>query len=409
MSTIKDKLYSELKFKAKVNIDGIKVDPKIFKNLDLGGKYQEQIHALFEMDHVAHPEVLFPCNFTSPSGLRYSFSWDPRSTVEIKYIDGQFVLFDNGVEKFPIEFDHRPEYYSKKTSDGTEMSHVATYSNGVVSIAYSNECSLKEKGLDCLFCNANATKDTYAEKENIQWKNPKQIGETVAEAFRLGEGRHVNLTGGFVPERREVDYYIDVAEAIQDETGLEDFNGTAVIGAPADLSVIEKYKEAGFRTLAIQLEVWDENYFRVICPGKEKECGGRENWIAALDKAVSVFGKGRVRTGFVAGIEPKERTLEGVEILTKKGVICLTNAWCPNPGSKLEGHRTPTFEWHYDMAQKTYLLHKQAGITYEQYLDVSPSPDFLVLDFYRIEEERLPIFKEEGIENEKENESALAV
>ena len=47
MSTIKDKLYSELKFKAKVNIDGIKVDPKIFKNLDLGGKYQEQIHALF--------------------------------------------------------------------------------------------------------------------------------------------------------------------------------------------------------------------------------------------------------------------------------------------------------------------------------------------------------------------------
>ena len=61
------------------------------------------------------------------------------------------------------------------------------------------------------------------------------------------------------------------------------------------------------------------------------------------------------------------------------------------------------------MAQKTYLLHKQAGITYEQYLDVSPSPDFLVLDFYRIEEERLPIFKEEGIESEKENKSALAV
>ena len=178
MSNIKEQLYNELKFKAKVNIDGIKVDPKIFKNLDLGGKYQEQIHALFEMDHVAHPEVLFPCNFTSPSGLRYSFAWDPRSSVELKYEENEFVLYDNGVKKFPVEFDHRPEYYSKKTSDGTEMSHVATYSNGVVSIAYSNECSLKEKGLDCLFCNANATKDTYAEKENIHWKNPRQIGET---------------------------------------------------------------------------------------------------------------------------------------------------------------------------------------------------------------------------------------
>ena len=265
------------------------------------------------------------------------------------------------------------------------MSHVGTFSNGVVGVAYSNECSLKERGLDCLFCNANATKDTYAEKENIQWKNPKQIGETVAEAFKNDGARHVNLTGGFVPERREVDYYIDVAEAIQEETGLEDFNGTAVIGAPADLSVIDKYKEAGFRTIAIQLEVWDENFFKVICPGKEKECGGRQHWVDTLKYAVGVFGRGRVRTGFVAGIEPKERTLEGVETLTKEGIICLTNAWCPNPGSKLEGHRTPTPEWHYDLAQKTYLLHKQAGITYEQYLDASPSPDFLVLDFYRIE------------------------
>ncbi|SCZ77093.1 MULTISPECIES: radical SAM protein [Pseudobutyrivibrio] len=401
MSDIKTELLNELKFKAKVNVDGIKVDPKIFKNLDLGGEYQEQIHALFEMDHVIHPEVLFPCNFTSPSGIRYSFSWDPRSSVEIKYIDGEFYLYDNGQEKFRIEFDKRPAYYNKKTSDGTYMSHVGTFSNGVVGIAYSNECSLKEKGLDCLFCNANATKDTYAEKENIQWKNPRQIGETVAEAFRTSGARHVNLTGGFVPERREVDYYIDVAEAIQDETGLEDFNGTAVIGAPADLDVIEKYKEAGFRTIAIQLEVWDENFFKVICPGKDKECGGRQHWLDSLEKAVSVFGPGRVRTGFVAGIEPKERTLEGVEYLTKKGIICLTNAWCPNPGSKLEGHRTPTPEWHFDLAQKTYLLHKQAGITYEQYLDVAPSPDFLVLDFYRIEEGRLPILSSDEVEHEE--------
>ena len=126
-----------------------------------------------------------------------------------------------------------------------------------------------------MFCNINATKSTYAELENIKWKNAKQIGETVKAAYEEGF-RHVTITGGFIPERREVDYYIDVAEAIKEETGLDDFNGTACIGAPLDLSTIDKYKEAGYRTIATNMEIWDENYFKTICPGKEQICGGKK-------------------------------------------------------------------------------------------------------------------------------------
>ncbi|ADL53178.1 radical SAM protein [Clostridium cellulovorans] len=398
MSDIKEILYKELELKAKVNIEGINADPKIFKHLDLGGEYQEQIHSLFEMDHQEHVGISFPCGFISPNGLRYNFCWDVKSRFSIKYSEGKYYLAEDDKELFQVEFDKRPHYYSLKTSDGTAMSHVASFTpGGTIGVAYSNECALKDKGLDCLFCNANATKDTYAAKENITWKNPKQIGEAVAAAFKYDNGKHVNITGGFIPERREVDYYIDVAEAIQEHTGLEDFNGTAVIGAPEDLSVIDKYKEAGFRTIAIQLEIWDQNIFKTICPGKQSECGGWQHWVDALEYAVKVFGFGKVRTGFVTGIEPKNKTLEGVEYFASKGILSLTNAWNPNPGSKLEGHRTPTPEWHLDMAKKTYAIFKKAGFTYEQYFDVSPSPDFLVHDIYRIEEQRLPIFKEKNV------------
>lgn len=393
---LKQELYKEIALKSKIIVEGIKVNPNIFKHLELGSKTQEQIHGLFEMDHIDHVGIPFPCSFTSPSGINYAFCWDPSSTVSIDFEDGEFVLYEGNVKKFPIKFTERPKYYELKTSDGTEMSHVGSLNpTKTIGIAYSNECSLKDKGLDCLFCNANATKNTYAEIENIKWKTPKQIGETVKAAFEIDGAKHVNITGGFIPERREVDYYIDVAEAIQEETGLEDFNGTAVIGAPADLSVIDKYKEAGFRTIAIQLEIWDKNIFKTICPGKEQECGGWQHWVDALEYAVGVFGKGRVRTGFVAGIEPKEKTLEGVEYLAGKGILSLTNAWNPNPGSKLEGHRTPSPEWHLDLAKKTYQIFKKAGFTYEQYYDVSPSADMLVHDIWKIEEERLPVFKEQ--------------
>ena len=387
MSDLKQILYKELYIKAKAIVDGINVNPAIFKNLALGTEYMEQVHGLFEGDHHPHVGILFPCRFKTPHGISIDFEWDKSSRLSIEYKDGVFVLAENGVDLFPIEFAKRPNYYGKKTSDGVEMSHIANFEAGnTVRVAYSNECALKDKGLDCLFCNANATKDTYAEKENIQWKTAKQIAETYAEAIKYDDAKHFQLTGGFIPERREVDYYIDVAEAIQDATGLEDFGGNAVIGAPNDLTILEKYKEAGFTSVSIHLEVWDENFFKTICPGKHKECGGRQHWIEALEYGVKIFGKGSVGTNFVAGIEPKERTLEGVEILAEKGVAALVRPWNVGPGSALEGHRTPMAEWHLDMAEKVYRIHKKAGTTLEQLTQVSPTDALLVHDVYRIEE-----------------------
>jgi len=392
MSAIKETLYQELAIKNGVSVEGLSFDPKIFKDLDLGNTIQEQVHTLFEMDHEHHGSFKFPCGFQSPSGFHVGLKWDNRSPYSITLDDGIYHLRERGEVHFPIEFDKRPKYYSLNTSDGTPMKTVATWSHGgSISTAYSNECSLKEKGLDCLFCNANETREAYAEQEGINWKNPKQIAEAVAAAYKEG-GKHFNLTGGFVPERREVDYYLDVAEAIQEETGFRDFNGTAVIGAPKDFKVIEKYKEAGFRTIAIQIEVWDKHHFNTICPGKVEYCGSWEHWVEAIDYAADVFGHGRVRTGIVGGLEPKAKSLEGIEYFASKGVICLAGAWCPNPGSALEGHRTPTPEWHFDLAKQAAAIFRKAGFTFKQLFDASPFSHFVWHDIYRIEDELLPIF-----------------
>ncbi len=394
MSDLKKQLYKELEIKNAILVEGINVNPIIFQNLDLGGKYQEQVHVLFEMDHHPHVGIDFPVGFTSPGGLKLPFRWDTRSQYAIHYAEGKYYLTDKGQELFPIEFLTRPRYYDLKTSDGAEMSQVATYNReGTIFVAYSNECSLKEKDLDCLYCNINATKDTYAEKEGIYWKSPGQIGETAAAAYKEG-ARHITISGGFIPERREVDYYIDVAEAIKEHTGLADFNGTGVIGAPLDLDVIDKYKEAGYRTIAMNIEFWDKNIFKAICPGKEAQCGGWDHWVKALAYAVEVFGHGRVRSNIVGGIEPRKSTLEGVEYLASKGVVCFAGAWCPNPGSQLEGHRSPEPAWHFDLAKKIAAIFKKAGFTYEQLYDCAAAPTTLCHDIYKIEGELLPLFKE---------------
>jgi len=393
MNTLKEALYKEVELKIATNVEGISFDPHIFQHLDLGGRYQEVHHLCFEMAYETHVGIKFPAGFRSPNGLTFGLRWDRRSPYSLIYDKGTYYLAHHGKVIFPIEFLERPNYYGLKTSDGASMNVIAGYAQeGALAIAYSNECALKEKDHDCKFCNINATKDTYGEAEGVGWKYPKQVGEAVAAAYRDG-ARHLTITGGFVAERREVEYYLDVADAIKEHTGLDDFNGTACVGAPHDLSIIDKYKEAGYRTIATNIEIWDRNIFKAICPGKELQCGGWEHWVKALEYEVEVFGRGRVRSVIVAGIEPKDSTLEGIEYLASKGVICLASSWNPNPGSALEGHRSPEPAWHIDLHHKATAIYRKYGFTYEELYDCTPVPTGICHDIYRIEDETLPIFK----------------
>jgi len=384
----KKELIEELKLKNRCLVEGIRFDPNIFTQAGIGTDVTEQVNVLFAGDRHSHTGIDFPMAFFTPKGRFYvQVMWDLGSPVELKFEDGQFNIYDWGKLIFEkIEFAPRPPYYDKKTSDGTFMRTVAIdYGYGAMFVAYSNECSLKDKGLDCLFCNINATKALYGEAQGITWKNPRQIGETIAEGYKLGYD-HLTITGGFVPERREVEYYLDVAESIQEHTGLTDFNGTACVGAPTDLSVFDKYKEAGYRSVATNMEIWDPHMFEVICPGKVRECGGRENWLNTLKYEVDVFGKYKVRSTFVSGIEPKESLLEGVDLLTSQGVLPCVSQWNVNVGSPLEGHRTPTAEWHWDMFEKTVAIYRKYGVKWSDLRNANARVTPVPFDLFRIYE-----------------------
>lgn len=384
----RERLIQEIKLKNKIMVEGLNFASDIFRHLDLGGQYIEQVNTLFARDKHAHREVEFPANFLTPLGkFRVQVRWNRQSLLSLRYEDGQYNVYDREQLVFAaVEFSRRPQYYALRTTDGAFMRTVAAdYGYGALFVAYSNECSLKDKGLDCLFCNINATKDIYGEAQHITWKTPRQVGETAAVGYAQGFD-HITISGGFIPERREVEYYIDVAEAIQEYTGLQDFNGTACIGAPEDLDIIDKYKEAGFSTIATNLEVWDERLFDVICPGKAQLCGGRQHWLDAIKQEIDIFGKYKVRSTFVSGLEPKEILLEGLEYLTELGVVVCVSQWNVNVGSPLEGHRTPVDEWHWEVFERTVALQRKYGLTWEQIRNANAEGDTVPCDLFRVYE-----------------------
>ena len=117
-----------------------------------------------------------------------------------------------------------------------------------------------------------------------------------------------------------------------------------------------------------ELEVWHPDYFRAICPGKDK-VQGRDNWIRGLEWAVEVFGKGKVCTFFVPGMEPIEFTLEGMEYCASIGVQPMGVIWAVSSGSKFRRHRTPVLDWWLELNEKCTDLWFKYGFVERELLD----------------------------------------
>jgi hypothetical protein len=299
--------------------------------------------------------------FDLPHGISARSHFSKYTPYSLEVEAGSVVLYDEGRSVGAIDFVVPNPVAETVLSSGVKLRDVGGLNpEGGMHVMYSAECSLKDKGLDCFFCGFNErAKDGNANKVPI--KSARQVAEAYTLARRAGQANHFRITGGFIPERREVEYYIDVAEAIHED--WDSFYGVAVIGAPADLSVLPKYKEAGFQNVSHNLEIWHKDIFAALCPGKERETGGWQHWVDALHRSVEIFGRGNVHTNFVGGLEPLDSVLEGIEYLANIGVVAHFSVFRPEIGTQLEGWRSPEARWHYNLVDKATNIFRRHGFT----------------------------------------------
>jgi hypothetical protein len=398
MSDIKQTLYNELYLKLALCVEGVRYEVGAFdKLLQQEPSRKKTEVCTWDKELITKKSYNIPYQFRLPNGFIVPLITDRRSPYKITEEDGVFSITESGKWLCNISFPSAPAFFSRLTSDGVSMREIAQENQGMlekgISVSYSQECAVKDKGETCLFCVFNGSKGLEKSEELPAWRTPLQIAETFKEARKEGYNR-LNITGGFIPERRELDYYLDVAETVQEHLGKkDDYAIAACIGAPRELSVVDKYKEVGYDNMSFNLEVWGEEYFNIYCPGKVTECGPFDQWVKTTEYAVSIFGKGKIRNNFVAGLQPKERFFEGLEYLIELGTIPNPSPWIPAIGSTLEGHRSPTVDWHWEVQLKNAALLRKYGRTAKEAYDtggVSYPNEIL-----SIEEEALPAFYEQ--------------
>jgi len=347
-----------LAIKAKLLTDGIAATSEALRGL--GSDYKEQNHGLFGWDFEDHIGRLLPDDFVLSDGTVVQFRGNSRSPYRIDWDDAGLSLYEGENRLDSVRLIPRPHYYSAATSDGVPMVKIAQIGGeDCFFVCYQNYCSHFSKKQQCLFCNLVPTKQTY--NSVLGKKEVAQIAETAAAAFSEGICNHILLTGGCFSASKEVSTVVDIVTSIRNALRVDVVPGTVLPSPATNPDSVRAYKDAGIAAIGYSMEIWDDVLFRAICPGKSSSTS-HDQFVSAIAEAVRIFGPGNVYGVFVLGLEPRDSFLEGVRALTDIGANVVPFVWSPNPGSRLEGHRAPSWSWYVDIMQEAADIVASSGV-----------------------------------------------
>ena len=316
----------------------------------------------------------------------YDFLRDEgESPYEVRAEGGRFVLDADGEPLCAVTFDQRPGWIVRRTRDGATMGKVMSWLSPVCLQAFPiRYCAYASRGDVCAFCCLNPMdRDLAGATRDGLLMRPAHAAEVYDAAVGEGGVRHVCLTGGgLYNQRAEAEHFARVIEAIatvRDARGRRDplKAMTTAMGAEEQ----RRLKIAGADEISFNMEVWAERLWPVVVPGKAKVVG-RARWMERLAAAVEVFGRGRVLSQFVLGVETvapegfrdPEAALasvtEGFEWCARHGVVPRTHVWMNTPGSAYERSTAPPTEYLLAAALARHRAVAAAGL----YRDIEAYP-----------------------------------
>lgn len=313
----------------------------------------------------------------------------------VDLIDGRVVLVDNGEALEDVEYWPKPAYYNKQTSSGIPMRYIATARPQRLNIFQPDFCRFWANDKGCLFCDIFNNFKKQREELGIPVKiHPHDVSETIREALKE-PGFFTNIcltsgskTGGKQPFDEEVDYYVDLLQAIGENFRTRRFPSQLIATAFSEPQLKRLYETTGLMSYTADLEVLNEDLFNWICPGKA-EWIGYKGWKERLFRAVGIFGRGHVSTGIVGGVEMARpqgfaseddalySTLNEAEDLIGHGVNVVYIVWYPRPNSFFHDQSNASLDYYVRLAKGLHELRVKHDlpIDYDDYRRCGNHPD----------------------------------
>ena len=349
--------------KAALFMAGVRLDRSAYEGVgtiwkeDLGQRH-------YDPDARGPREGAVPHGIRMPHGFYMPLTIRPDAPFVLRRDAGRLHLYADDLRLFPVEYERRPAYYARDTSGGVPMRHVGVQRlQRQVLCEYNATCRFFSEKTACLFCGIVSERPLLRPRHRGYFAaSPEEVAEVVEAAYAEGVCTEMQLTGGVLPGQAELGYFLDVGRAMQRRLGVAVVPGSqAVLAPPARLEELEALREAGWEGVAMNLEVFDARLWPGVVPGKAALMP-HARWLESLEHAARVFGKGRVASVLVAGLEPMRSHLEGVAWLAERGIHGVPIPFTPAPGSALEGFQTPTAAWHLAATAKVLDLWERHGL-----------------------------------------------
>ncbi len=239
---------------------------------------------------------------------------------------------DNRICK--VTYIHAPKWYGMKTSSGKPTSEVfIDEGERFLHMTYSG-CDYGKCGLGCKFCGCNSGIDNPTSDE---------IAETVH--FADGERNYqVCLGGGTrLPIKNSVESFAEMIKKIRAKS--PDIPIWVEMVPPTN-EEIKELVSLGATSFGFNIEVFDTNLRKVICPGKGAI--GIDTYIERSKYANELLGGNKIGSTLICGIAPVETIKLGVDELTKNGIHPCILAFRPSEGSEYESLKECDADTFYD-------------------------------------------------------------
>ena len=255
---------------------------------------------------------------------------------------------------FDITFEPLPRWMTQETQDGIPYARAGLSMHGdmaVVNVAPGCQYFVDKqdgKSMRCTFCTYGAPDARMGDLSQQVWEPslPDQtyvrLQEALGAAISECEINNIYLVGGSMTDwRQEGARFIELAQRVQ-EVVQQRVPVTCGSGALPEDQLRILHGENLVQNACFNLEVWSRPLFEKICPGKERFVG-YERWIESLEQAVGLWGRERVYSAMVAGIELEpehglswkeaaDLAIEGADDLCSRGVIPIYSLYWPVGG-----------------------------------------------------------------------------
>ncbi|QJY46133.1 MSMEG_0568 family radical SAM protein [Pseudonocardia broussonetiae] len=286
--------------------------------------------------------VTVPPSTTSPYRL---LADDEGQSI---YRDGRKVASVSGTD--------RPRFYDLQTADGVPYHQIALLHLDSLASTVVQACNYWGNADQCGFCGIGLS---LAAGRTVAKKTPEMLAEVAVAAKELDGAVDATLTTGssVAPDRGAL-YVARCGQAVKEASGLP---VEVQFEPPRDLSVLDRVHDMGIDSVGVHVESFDPAVLARVAPGKFRT--GIDSYFRTWERAVALFGEGRVSTYVILGMgEDPDLTVAMCKRAVDIGVYPFVVPFRPVAGSLMQDVPAPSREYTEPIYRKVAAFLAERGL-----------------------------------------------